>query len=66
MPDSTKVYVAVIDGDESLCRSLSQPRRAFGIQPVTQLSAEDFLTDSKRPAADWLEILSSPSEPSNA
>ena len=49
MSNSTKVYVAVVDDDESLCRSLSRLLRAAGIQPVSYLSAEAFLADSRRP-----------------
>lgn len=56
MSDSTNFYVAVIDDDESLCRSLSRLLRASGMQPVSYLSAEDFLADSKRPKFDCLVL----------
>ena len=54
MSDSTNVYVAVVDDDESLCRSMSRLLRAAGIQPICYLSAEDFLADTKRPQFDCL------------
>jgi FixJ family two-component response regulator len=47
-------YVAVVDDDESLCRSLSRLLRAAGFQPVTYSSAEAFLEDAKRP---WFDCL---------
>ena len=56
MSSSTNVYVAVIDDDESLCRSLGRLLRASGIQPVPYLSAEDFLADVKRPKFDCLVL----------
>jgi FixJ family two-component response regulator len=40
--------VAIIDDDESFCRSSSRMLRAAGIQSVTYLSAEEFLADSVR------------------
>ena len=49
-----QTYVAVVDDDESLCRSLGRLLRAVGIQPVTYLSAEAFLADTKRPRFDCL------------
>jgi FixJ family two-component response regulator len=48
MGDSLNLYVAVVDDDESLCRSLARLLRASGMQAVTFLSAEAFLGDSKR------------------
>jgi FixJ family two-component response regulator len=47
-------YVAVVDDDESACRALSRLLRAEGIQPVSYLSAEAFLADTKRPQFDCL------------
>lgn len=44
-----KTYVAVVDDDESICRSFGRLLRAAGIQPVTYDSAESFLADTKRP-----------------
>ena len=47
-------YVAIVDDDESLCRSFSRLLRAAGFQPVTYHSAEAFLEDTKRPQFDCL------------
>ncbi len=49
-----QTYVAVVDDDESVCRALSRLLRAEGIQPVSYLSAEEFLADAKRPQFDCL------------
>ena len=49
-------YVAVIDGDESICRSMSRLVRAAGFQPVTYHSAEDFFADTKHPRFDYLVL----------
>jgi FixJ family two-component response regulator len=49
-----QTYVAVVDDDESACRALSRLLRAEGFQPVSYLSAEAFLADSKRPSFDCL------------
>ena len=56
MSSSTQTYVAVVDDDESLCRSLSRLLRAAGIQSITYPSAEAFLSDSKRPQFDCLVL----------
>ncbi|MCW1924469.1 response regulator [Luteolibacter arcticus] len=48
------IYVAVVDDDENLCRSFARLLRATGIQPITYLSAEDFLGDTKHPQFDCL------------
>ena len=48
------IYIAVIDDDESLCRSMSRLLRAAHFQPVTYPSAEAFLADTKRPKFDCL------------
>jgi FixJ family two-component response regulator len=48
------IYIAVIDDDESLCRSMSRLLRAGHFQPVTYPSAEAFLEDTKRPKFDCL------------
>ena len=52
----TPIYVAVVDDDESLCRSLGRLLRAAGIQPITYVSAEAFLADSKHPQFDCLVL----------
>jgi len=42
-------YVAVVDDDENICRSLGRLLRAAGFHAITYDSAESFLADSKRP-----------------
>ena len=49
-------YVAVVDDDESVCRALSRLLRAEGLHPVSYLSAEAFLADTKRPRFDCLVL----------
>ncbi len=49
-------YVAVVDDDASVGRSFSRLLSAAGFQPVTYLSAEAFLEDSKRPLFDCLVL----------
>lgn len=56
MSIQTQSYVAVVDDDESLCRSVGRLLRASGLQAVTYPSAEAFLADSKRPAFDCLVL----------
>ncbi len=41
-------YIAVIDDDESLCRSLARLLNQAGFQPITFPSAEEFLSDPLR------------------
>jgi len=48
------IYVAVVDDDESACRSFSRLLRAAGFQSVTYGSAEALLEDDKRPRFDCL------------
>lgn len=48
------IYVAVVDDDQSLCRSFGRLLRAAGMQPVTYASAEAFLADRKQPRFDCL------------
>ena len=50
------IYVAVVDDDESVCRSLGRLLRTAGFQPVTYASAEAFLGDTKRPRFDCLVL----------
>lgn len=50
------VYIAVVDDDESLCRSFSRLLRASGFQPVAYPSAEAFLQDNKCPRFDCLVL----------
>lgn len=56
MSISSNIYVAIVDDDESLCRSMSRLLRADGLYPVAYLSAEDFLDDAKRPRFDCLVL----------
>ncbi len=56
MSSTTPIYVAVVDDDESLCRSLGRLLRAAGIQPITYASAEAFLADRKHPRFDCLVL----------
>jgi FixJ family two-component response regulator len=56
MSSARNTYVAVIDDDESLCRSLGRLLRAAGFQPITYPSAEAFLGDLKHPQFDCLVL----------
>ncbi len=48
--------MAVVDDDESVCRSFSRLLRISGFQPVSYASAEAFLEDSKHPQFDCLVL----------
>jgi FixJ family two-component response regulator len=50
------IYIAIIDDDESVCRSLSRMLRAYRFQTITYSSAEDFLSDAKHPKFDCLVL----------
>ena len=54
--NSQNIYVAVVDDDQSLCRSLSRLLRAAHFQPITYASAEEFLADTKHPKFDCLVL----------
>ena len=54
MRSTRKTYVAVIDDDESMCRSFGRLLRAAGFQPISYLSAEAFVEDLKHPQFDCL------------
>ncbi|MDM0082902.1 response regulator [Variovorax sp. J31P179] len=54
MSTTVPIYVAVVDDDESLCRSLGRLLRASGMQSIAYDSAEAFLADTKRPRFDCL------------
>jgi FixJ family two-component response regulator len=56
MSNTLPIYVAVVDDDESLCRSFGRLLRAAGIQPITYPSAEAFLADTKHPQFDCLVL----------
>lgn len=49
-------YIAVIDDDESLCRSLARLLQQSGFQVITFLSAEEFLEDRWRRQFDCLLV----------
>lgn len=50
------LYVALVDDDPSLCRSLGRLLRAAGMQAITYGSAEAFLADTKQPRFDCLVL----------
>ena len=54
MKSNQNICVAVVDDDESLCRSLGRFLRAAGFQPVTYPSAEAFIADDGHPKFDCL------------
>jgi FixJ family two-component response regulator len=56
MGSTRNIYIAVIDDDESICRSMSRLLRAARLQPITYPSAEAFLADTKRPKFDCLVL----------
>ena len=56
MSNTVTLYVAVVDDDESFCRSLGRLLRAAGMQPITYASAEAFLADTKHPLFDCLVL----------
>ena len=49
-------YIAVIDDDESHCRSMARLLQQSGFQAITFLSAEDFLKDTWRARFDCLLV----------
>ena len=51
---TSPLCVAVIDDDQSVCRSFARLLRAAGMQPVTYGSAEAFLGDAARPRFDCM------------
>ena len=56
MPNISNTYVAVVDDDQSVCRSFARLLRAAGIQPITYASAEALLADTKRPRFDCMVL----------
>ena len=54
--ETAKSYVAIVDDDESICRSLSRLLLVAGLQPVAYSSAEAFLADNKHPGFDCLVL----------
>jgi FixJ family two-component response regulator len=53
---SSRRYIAVIDDDESHCRSMARLLQHSGFQVITFVSAEDFLTDRWRTRFDCLLV----------
>lgn len=49
-------YVAVVDDDENVCRSVSRLLRFAGYHTITYNSAEALLEDSKKPKFDCLVL----------
>jgi FixJ family two-component response regulator len=56
MESTRRSYIAIIDDDDSVCRSMSRLLRAAHLHPITYSSAEAFLTDTKRPRFDCLVL----------
>ena len=56
MSGSSTIYVALVDDDESVCRSFGRLLRAAGMQLITYPSAEAYLDDRKRPRFDCLVL----------
>ena len=56
MSGTQDVHVAVVDDDESLCRSWSRLLRAAHLRPMTYPSAEAFLADTRHPRFECLVI----------
>jgi FixJ family two-component response regulator len=56
MSSTGPLYVAIVDDDEHLCRSLGRLLRAAGMQAVAYASGEAFLADSKHPRFDCLVL----------
>lgn len=56
MSNAANTYVAVVDDDESVCRSFGRLLRAAGMQPITYDSAESFLADTKHPLFSCLVL----------
>jgi FixJ family two-component response regulator len=50
------IYAAVVDDDESLCRSFGRLPRAAGFQPIPYPSVEAFLGDTRCPRFDCLVL----------
>lgn len=56
MCDSQNTYIAVVDDDESICRSMRRLLCAAHFQPITYSSAECFLADTKHPHFDCMVL----------
>lgn len=51
-----KTYIAIVDDDEGICRSLGRLLRAAGMQPVAYSSAEALLADIRQPRFECLVL----------
>lgn len=49
-------HIAIVDDDESLCRSMSRLLRAASFFPVAYGSAEEFLSDPVHPHFDCIVL----------
>jgi FixJ family two-component response regulator len=56
MTSTQNSYIAVVDDDESICRSWSRLLRAAHFEAVTYPSAEAFLADTRHPRFECLVI----------
>ena len=54
--NTNKIYIAIIEDDDSHSRAVARLLRASGYHPVSYRSAESFLDDTKRPAFDCLVV----------
>jgi len=54
------IYVAIVDDDESVCRSFGRLLTAAGFQPVMYPSAESFPSGHEAPSV-WLSLCSTSS-----
>lgn len=54
MSSAENIYVAIVDDDESICRSLSRLLQTANFRPVCYFSAQAFLDDWKHPRFDCL------------
>lgn len=55
-PNDGSVRVALVDDDESICRSFSRCLRAAGFQAVSYASGEAFLEDDRNSRFDCLVL----------
>jgi FixJ family two-component response regulator len=51
-----RVYVAIVEDDESVCRALKRLLHNAGLSPITYRSAEEFLDDRARVAFSCLIV----------
>lgn len=56
MSRDPNIYIAIVDDDESVCRSLGRLLRAARFQTISYPSAEAFLSDTKHPKFDCLVL----------